>query len=201
MARGASTTSDEAAPTRSEPLLSRREVAELGGIPLSAIDKAVEQGVVEIQRGPRGAAKFHLSEFAPLVVMHRAGIRLPVRTKREIRNWLATNPARQRRGHAEFPLSQAVIVRYGPEMAELVKQAARYARLRDKYIETDREVKGGAPVIKGTRLTTRAVAARLEGGDPQQTLIEDYPYVDPQAFEVATIYERTHPRRGRPRPR
>lgn len=187
---------------RTAPQLSRREVAELGGIPLTAVNKAVEQGAVEVGRGPRGSAAFALSELAPLVVMSRVGLPLPAPTKRKIRDWLTKSRGLRRRGHAELALSPALVVRYEPEVADLVRRAEQYTRLRDKYIEIDPEVKGGVAVIKGTRLTASAVAARLAGGDSIQGLVEDYPHVDPDAFEVAAIYARTHPRRGRPpRPR
>ena len=57
-------------------------------------------------------------------------------------------------------------------------------------------------MIRGTRLTARAVLCRLAGGDSISDLAADYPDIDPQAFDAAALYARTHPLRGRPpRPR
>ena len=58
-------------------------------------------------------------------------------------------------------------------------------------------------MIRGTRLTARAVLARLAGGDSISDLAADYPDIDAAAFEAAALYARTHPlaagRRGRAR--
>lgn len=59
-------------------------------------------------------------------------------------------------------------------------------------------IKGGEPVIRGTRIGVRAVAQRIERGDTVQTLTEDYPHVLAEAFETAYTYAKARPRRGRP---
>jgi uncharacterized protein (DUF433 family) len=125
---------------------------------------------------------------------------LPAAVKRRIRRWLAGES--RRRASSELALSDTIVVRFTPEVAKLVENATGYAKARAKYVDVDPEVKGGEPVIRGTRLTARAVLARLTGGDSIQDLIADYPYIEPAAFDVAAMYARAHPRRGRPpRPR
>ncbi len=57
-------------------------------------------------------------------------------------------------------------------------------------------------MIRGTRLTARAVLARLAGGDSVSDLAAEYSDIDLAALETAALYARTHPLRGRPpRPR
>ena len=73
-----------------------------------------------------------------------------------------------------------------------------YVRDRDRYIHRDPAIMGGAPVIRGTRISVHAVLARLTGGDGIEDLIADYLEVPRAAFEAAAIHARTHPRRGRP---
>ena len=125
----------------------------------------------------------------------------PTEAKRRIREWLVT-AAQREDAPGELALSEALVVRWSEEFAAIVRDARRYAERRGEYIETDDEVKGGEPVIRGTRLTARAVLARLAGGDSVSDLAADYPDVDPDAFVVAALYARTHPARGRPpRPR
>ena len=54
------------------------------------------------------------------------------------------------------------------------------------YVEVDNEVLGGMPVIKGTRISTRAVASVKEsGGDPR----EAYPDLTREQVENAEAYE------------
>jgi uncharacterized protein (DUF433 family) len=139
-----------------------------------------------------------IEEMAPLVVVSRVGVPLPAQAKRRIREWLMTADQREDEPR-ELALSDALVVRWSEEFAAIVRQAAEYVERRGQYIEANSDVKGGEPVIRGTRLTTRAVLARLAGGDRLSDIAAEYPDVDPQAFEAAALYARTHPLRGRPR--
>lgn len=181
---------------RERQLLSRREAAELVGVPLTTVNKAIEQRAIRPVRVRRSVG-IPLDEMAPLVVMCRIGVPLPSRAKRRIRAWLVEEDAPR-----ELALSDALVVRWSEESAAIVRSAREYAEHRAEYLATDPEVKGGEPVIRGTRLTARAVLARLAGGDSLTDLAADYPDIAPEAFEAAALYARTHPLRGRPpRPR
>ena len=185
---------------RHRPLLSRREAAELVGVSLTAVNKAIEQKAIRPVRVHRSVG-IPLDEIAPLVVICRIGMPLPTDAKRRIRDWLVAVDAWGDEPR-ELALSDALVVRWSEEFAAIVRDAREYAERRSEYLETDSEVKGGEPVIRGTRLTARAVLARLAGGDSLTDLAADYPDIDPAAFEAAALYARTHPLRGRPpRPR
>ena len=179
------------------PLLSRREAAELAGVSLSAVDKAIEQKAIRPIR-QHGNVGIPVEEIAPLVVICRVGVPLPTQAKRKIRHWLVSEQDTSR----ELALSDALVVRWSDEFAAILRSAHQYAERRGEFIETDPAVKAGEPVIRGTRLTARAVLGRLAGGDSISDLAADYPDIDPQAFDAAALYARTHPLRGRPpRPR
>jgi excisionase family DNA binding protein len=181
---------------RQRPLLSRREAAELVGVSLTAVNKAIEQRAIRPVKVRRSVG-IPLEEVAPLVVICRIGVPLPSQAKRRIREWLVEEGE-----PGELALSDALVVRWSEEFAAIVRNARQYAEDRAEYLETDPEVKGGEPVIRGTRLTARAVLARLAGGDNVGDLAAEYPDIDPAAFEAAALYARTHPLRGRPpRPR
>lgn len=185
---------------RQRQLLSRREAAELVGVPLTAVNKAIEQKAIRPVKVRRGVG-IPLDEMAPLVVICRIGMPLPSEAKRRIRDWLVTVEAGEDEPR-ELALSEALIVRWSEEFAAIVREARQYTERRDEFLETDLEVKGGEPLIRGTRLTARAVLARLAGGDSVSDLAAEYPDIDPAAFEAAALYARTHPLRGRPpRPR
>jgi uncharacterized protein (DUF433 family) len=179
------------------PLLSRREAAELAGVSLTAVDKAIEQKAIRpVRRG--GSVGIPVEEIAPLVVICRLGVPLPTQAKRKIRDWLVSEQEISR----ELALSEALVVRWSDEFAAILRGAHQYAEHRGEFIEIDSRIKGGEPVIRGTRVTARAVLARLAGGDGISDLAADYPDIDPLAFEAAALYARTHPLRGRPpRPR
>jgi uncharacterized protein (DUF433 family) len=176
-------------------LLSRREASALAGVPLASVDKAIEQRVIRSVSGKRGGIP--VEEVGALALLHRAGIPLPRTIKRKIRDWAVARP--NQRGSAELALGETLVVRMGERLAGVAERADRYARDRDAFIERDPEIKGGEPVIRGTRLTASAVEARLAAGDSLDELASEYPHVPREALEAAALYGRTHPRRGRPR--
>lgn len=166
-------------------------------VPLTAVNKAIEQKAIRPVK-VRGSLGIPLEEVAPLVVICRIGMPLPSDAKRRIRDWLVAVDAGDEELR-ELALSEALVVRWSEEFAAIVRDAREYAERRTQFIEADPQVKGGEPVIRGTRLTARAVLARLDGGDSLSDLATDYPDIDPVAFEAAALYARTHPLRGRPR--
>ena len=77
-------------------------------------------------------------------------------------------------------------------------RAEEHARLRDQYIQRDPKIMGGEPVIRGTRVPVRTIAALIEDGESHDVLREDYPHVPEEAYEVAVLWARENPRRGQP---
>jgi uncharacterized protein (DUF433 family) len=76
-------------------------------------------------------------------------------------------------------------------------RARRYRRDRDRWIERNPHIKGGTPVIRGTRITVYSVLGRVEGGDTIDEIAEENYDVPRQAFEAAVVYARANPMRGR----
>ncbi len=183
--------------TAAHSMLTRREAVEIAHVPLGALDKAIEQKIVTVHR--RRERSWLASEDVGVVaLLQKLALPLPVTVKRKIRRWVReTEPYRADQG-TELQISDALVVRWSPEVSATVHAAERYARLREQWIETDPNIKGGEPVIRGTRIGVRAVAQRIEDGDTIQTLAEDYPYVPVEAFQTAYTYAKAHPRRGRP---
>jgi uncharacterized protein (DUF433 family) len=60
-------------------------------------------------------------------------------------------------------------------------------------------VKGGEPVIGGTRISVRGIAQRMDDGDTIEILVEDYPYVSAEAFQTAYAYAKARGPAGNPR--
>jgi uncharacterized protein (DUF433 family) len=178
-------------------LLTRREAAEIGGVPLKAVDKAIEQGVVKPRRSA-GKPLLPPHEVAFLVLLRQLELQLPIKAKKRLRSWLLDQRADT--VGAEFPLSEALRVELTPEAAEAIERADEYARLRERYIEQKPNVMGGEPVIRGTRVPVRTIAALLDDGEPREILREDYPHVPEEAYAVAILWAHANPRRGRPAP-
>ena len=179
--------------------LSVRETADLGGITLRSVNKAIEQGVIDAQR-IEGRIRIPETELAPVVMIDEISKSVPLALsqKRTIRDWISGLSLSRLRGAHELELAPNVLVRLDAEILRRARDAARYTQARDRFIIRDPETKAGEPIVRGTRLTVSAIAARLNGGEAIEDVIEDYPYVPREAIEAAAIYARTHPRRGRP---
>lgn len=96
-------------------------------------------------------------------------------------------------------LNPALIVRRTDEAEQAGREAARYAQLRDKWITSEIDIRGGEPIIKGSRVSVFMLAERMKQGESDALLNADFPHIPPEARQVAARYAKTHPRRGRPR--
>jgi uncharacterized protein (DUF433 family) len=118
---------------------------------------------------------------------------LPVRDKRKVFAWL-----REAELDAELRLAEGIVVRKTERVDAAARRALKYAELRDRFLEINPDVQGGEPVIRGTRVPIRGLAKQIEAGEAMSTLLEEYDYMDPDAFTFATLWARANPRRGRP---
>ena len=98
----------------------------------------------------------------------------------------------------ELELSLAFSVRKLEDVDRARRRAERYVRLRDEWIVSDPAIKGGEPVI-GSRVSVHTLASRIAEGEADEVLDEDFPHIPAEARDVAALYARANPRRGRPR--
>jgi len=175
-------------------LLTRNEIAEISGVSVNAVNKALEQRVAKARR-QRGRTLLAADEAAALALLSELPISLSIKLKREVRNWIVKrNPSEAE----EFELSRALRIAMTDKAADVAKRAFEYVRLREKYIEADPRKMGGAPVIRGTRVPVRTLARLVESGESRGALKEDYPHIPKEAYEVAALWARGNPQRGRP---
>ncbi len=69
-----------------------------------------------------------------------------------------------------------------------------------KRVSVTDDVLGGTPVFHGTRVPVRQVAALMAANVPPVEILEDYPGLDRKDLELAVLYAKANPPRGRPRP-
>jgi uncharacterized protein (DUF433 family) len=82
-------------------------------------------------------------------------------------------------------------------LADVRRRMALYERAQEQIV-SDPEIMGGAPTIRGTRITAHSVLGRIQAGDTVDSILEDYPYLDHETVEAASVYARANPQRGRP---
>ncbi len=183
--------------TADSPMFTRREAAEVTGLSIGVLDKAIEQKVVTVYRR-RNQSLLRSDDLAVLVLLQNTSLPLPLTVKRQIKRWVHDTKPYQRAEGAELPISDALVIRWIPAVSDTINAAETYAKLRDQWIESNSQIKAGEPVIRGTRIGVRGVAQRIEQGDSVESLMEDYPHVPAEAFRAARTYAKAHPRRGRP---
>ncbi|MEQ8965260.1 MAG: DUF433 domain-containing protein [Azospirillaceae bacterium] len=81
---------------------------------------------------------------------------------------------------------------------EIERRVRVYLGSRDRWIRRDPGIFNGEPIVAGTRVPVAVIAGRLEAGESPDDLAEDYPTIPPEVVEVATLFARAFPRRGRP---
>ena len=194
--------------------LSVHETAELAAVSKHAVEKAIENGIVDVDRrgggGPsaRGAARrVPLACVAYLGALKRAElIDLPVKHKRAL--WrgvrstfhMSDEASVKRRGDRPGPVefARGATLDVAALAGDLIERAERYVAARERHIAIDPEIKGGTPVIHGTRMSVYAVRGRIEGGESVDDILEDNPDLSREAIETALTFAATHPVRGRP---
>jgi uncharacterized protein (DUF433 family) len=60
------------------------------------------------------------------------------------------------------------------------------------FISIDREVCGGKPCIRGTRITVAQVLEMLGGGVPESENLLEYPRLSPEKIRAAALYAAAH---------
>ncbi len=178
----------------SKTLITRREAAELSGTTETTIKKAVDMNVVPSRR--RGSQSCIEVDDVPVLAMLGLlrTMRLSPAQKRAVRKWLRTKA-----GPAELELSPALVVRRVDAVEVARRRAERYAELRDRWIVRDPEIKGGEPVIRGSRVSVHTLADRIAAGENSSLLEQGFPHIPGEAREVAVQYAHANPRRGRPK--
>lgn len=156
------------------------------------INKAIEQRAVRTKRSRTGSL-IDARDTGALQIFGALTFGLPVTMKRRLTAWL-----RDAEAGAELPLSDALLVRKSEASDEATARALRYVDLRERFLEINPDVQGGEPVLRGTRIPIRGLAKQIEAGETTEVLLQEYDYVDPDAFEFAVLWASANPRRGRP---
>ena len=71
----------------------------------------------------------------------------------------------------------------------------------EEMVIEDPEILSGTAVIRGTRVPVQIVAALFDAGTPMERILKSYPSVIESQVELASIYVKAVPQRGRPKRR
>ena len=57
-------------------------------------------------------------------------------------------------------------------------------------ITIDPKIFGGKPIIRGRRIAVEHVLGMLAAGDTQQTILDGYPWLEPEDIQACLLYAR-----------
>lgn len=180
-----------------EPVFSIAEAAALTEMDVKAVNKAIENGVVE-PTGRTSTSRGRMLPLDELVCLQLENdladsLRLPVR--RAVIREAARRPKAR-----DLPAGDSVVVRLAASRKRVADRIKRLKRARQMVV-SDPEIMGGEPVFAGTRIPVYLIAGLVEQGTPIADILEGYPALTPDRVALAAIYAKATPRRGRPRKR
>jgi excisionase family DNA binding protein len=192
--------------------LTPREVAELAGVSKRTVEKAIEEKVLPVRIKRIRAVKFGKNAAArrvlgPEGVAYAAlmeGLRGSLKLTRGRKKHLVTALRAHRLSDmkkARVEIAPDVRVDLGELMGDVLDRTLRYVKARDAWIATVEGIKGGLPIIRGTRITVHSVEARARCGEHIEDIASENPDIPREAFEAAVVFAKTHPLAGRPSPR
>ncbi len=184
-------------------LFTTAEAAALAEAPPAAIEKAIEEGIVEVRRArpskinSRPRRLLSAEGVYYVAFLKKCDVRFSKEHKRRLWRWFKDTP-RHRLLTARWHFATGVDIKPGEVLGPISERLNWYARARDRWIDSNRDIKGGTPVIRGTRMTVYAVAGRIDHGDTIEDILEDNPDLSRDAIEAALAYARANPLVGRP---
>jgi uncharacterized protein (DUF433 family) len=173
------------------------QVAAITGLPIAAVHKAIEQKLIHAERVRKGRIiERTLSRSqAVYLQMEAKGLRsLPLATRRQAARAIERDP-----GIEAMSLSEGSVVLIQVKSArKQVDTGLLRLEKAARIVESDPEIMHGTPVYKGTRIPVTVIAYMLSQGTSIQEILEGYPALTREMVELAPLYVRAFPRRGRP---
>jgi uncharacterized protein (DUF433 family) len=173
------------------------QVSAITGLPLPAVHKAIEYKLIRPKRVREGRVVQRMLSKAQVVYlrMEAKGLAsLPLASRRRVAQAVERDP-----GIDVLALSEgsAILIECKSARRE-VDAGLRRLTQAIRMVESDPEIMRGTPVYKGTRIPVESVADMLSQGATVPEILAGYPALTRQKVELAPMYVRAFPRRGRP---
>ena len=176
-----------------ETLFTPTEAAVLTGLPLKAVNNAIDKKTVSAVAGEEGGRLLDARALVSLTLERRLADRFAPELRRQVFDALAEAP----RNVVSLDGGLVKIDLREPrrELATSLRELRRARRL----VVSDPEIMGGDPVFRGTRVPVHMVAELVAQGSTQAELLEGYPRLTAEMIRLAPVYAAAYPLRGRPR--
>lgn len=173
------------------------QASAVSNLPLPAVHKLMERGLIRPRRLRTGRTiqRVLSREQVLYLRLEAEGVRLlPLAARRAIARKIQSSPGIDTVILTEGP---ALVVHVKSVRRELEQDLKRLARAASMIV-SDLEIMGGTPVYRGTRIPVELVADMVSQGAKLEEILDGYPSLDREKIELASLYVRAFPRRGRP---
>ena len=173
------------------------QAAAVTGLSLPAVHKAIEYRLIRPKVVREGRSLYRLLSKPQVLYLQLEAnglLCLPLATRRQIARAIEQAP------NADMvPVSQggALVVEIKAARKRM-EDALRRLVQAERMIVSDPDVMKGTPVYRGTRIPVHAIAGMLAQGATLQEILEGYPALTRENVELAPVYAKAFPRRGRP---
>lgn len=178
-----------------ETLFTPTEAAVLTGLPLKAVNNAIDKKTVSAVAGEEGGRLLDARALVSLTLERRLADRVAPELRRQVFDALAGSPRNVvslKGGLVKIDLREP-----RRELATSLRELRRARRL----VVSDPEILGGDPVFRGTRVPVHMIAELVAQGSTQAELLQGYPRLTAEMIRLAPVYAAAYPLRGRPRSR
>jgi uncharacterized protein (DUF433 family) len=174
--------------------LSANEAASVTGVPLKQVHRIVDSGLLEGAVENRAGARVILGGrgLVGLKLAYQTADLLTPNGRRRLIKQLLERP--QARKVKENTLNVDV----GP-IESAIRQGLNALEKAKKMVAIDKDVLGGAPCFKGTRIPVHDIAAMIANGGAKSAVLKAYPQLTAERIDLALLYAKAYPLRGRPR--
>ena len=173
------------------------QAAATTGLSLAAVHKAIDTGLIKAKSARTGRTVRRLLTREQIVYLQleAEGVRLlPLSARRSVAQAIRRSPQIDEVALGD---GHAILIKVSAARQKADKGLRRLVRA-EKMVISDPEILSGTEVYRGTRIPVRLVADMLAQGASVKEILEGYPSLSREMIELAPIYIRAFPRRGRP---
>jgi uncharacterized protein (DUF433 family) len=177
------------------------EAAVLSDLPLASIHKAIDEGPLESARsskpGRRTLTETDVFYLAATGIFDPGMVQLTDRARERLRAAIGSSSRTGKLG--KIALLDGLELDINPVVAKVRSKMILLHRAKRMVVVNPR-IRGGEPVIRGTRIGVYEVAGMVKGATDAELeeILAGYPALKREQLHLATIFAAAHPRRGRP---
>jgi uncharacterized protein (DUF433 family) len=179
-----------------DTLFTPTEAAVLTGLPLKAVNNAIDKKTVSAVAGEDEGRPTRLLDARALVSLsleRRLADRIAPELRRKVFDALAESPRNV------VSLEGGLLKVDLREPRRALATSLRELRRARRLVVSDPEIMGGDPVFRGTRVPVHLIAELVAQGATETELLGGYPRLTAEMIRVTPVYAAAYPLRGRPR--